>query len=1118
MDFVSLTKNVMAVVTHRLCFSMLALPAIIVANGVMAADPPGFTGPNPSSAYSFDIEGCRLDTASEGTYAPPGTLTCDSSASWPTGGDAYSDGNLGKQWQELDLVPHRFGSDSSGAAGPETFQVIIGADNIVDDDPSDLAIGYDRIVNFVINEQFSTPGACELELIGENSFGDFGIGGAIEQVVQVLEITQQPNTVCVFDWVQRLAITSSNIPGSSNRTYIVAGTGAQSVPLPSDIQPQALSKVMSGVEDSLVKWSIQKKADPVNVDFANTCDLQTANTRDVTITIDYIRGAAESSGVTTTSTVQVTNPSSREVLYDCSDDLYGVKTGEQNESLLGTETRAETVSPGMTSFDIEHVVSEGARSLRNELSCALKVEDVLNPGTFLEVGTLDAQFSLPDDDIGDGEVVNQQVVISDSENITGDGFSFSTTDPSGTPGSFSGYTPGTVVPTETAGPVLWTSDPQSATGQIVFTKTVSVERFKDNLSGTLSDTATLPLTDAADVMASASTNFTAGALVDLTIEKTIPNILQGTETIDCNFTVTDSNGVAASGSPVVLYFTAGDTFKSTTLTGLAPDTYTVAEGSCGGLIPAGNSMQTVDLTLAGATSADACSATAAFINTIPGDGLAHAEVNKVTEPAGQENGWGMTLSGPDGLSVGLITADSDPVAYEVFADSGTGLELGLEEGSHTIVETVIPGWDKTAMSGDCSFIVDYPADFGKTFQCQFTNKQRGTIITRKVTDPAGGTGFGFSGDLPQFMLDDGQENTVSNLVAGNYAVTEADPRPDFDLVAIDCVDDFDNNGYNLFDSDDSNLAGRTAIAKLDPGETVVCTFTNRERGMVELLKLTNGNDDPNQIWQFTLNGPEVNVSDAVPPTTLTFDGAKLISGVTYSICEQAVPVAWSSNWEVEIDGVFTPIPGAASNALGSWGQAWISGVYDPSAGDPDTSNEDYCVDFQLSAAQLLKFRVDNVMPPGGDTRTIGYWKNWTTCDGKGRQAEKAAQRGGPEAGWYLLDDVLPKKVGDLTVDSCPVGVSILDKRDVSSGEKRAGDAAYGLAAQFLAARANLEAGAGSCTDANRAVYVGQILLLYLGFNGSGEYLTNSQGSAKLKAFVNHFAGELDDYNNGLLCP
>ena len=50
------------------------------------------------------------------------------------------------------------------------------------------------------------------------------------------------------------------------------------------------------------------------------------------------------------------------------------------------------------------------------------------------------------------------------------------------------------------------------------------------------------------------------------------------------------------------------------------------------------------------------------------------------------------------------------------------------------------------------------------------------------------------------------------------------------------------------------------------------------------------------------------------------------------------------------------------------------------------------------------FQIDNQFP-GGEPRTIGFWKNWNTCTGGG-QADTAAANGGPEAGWYILDDLL----------------------------------------------------------------------------------------------------------------
>ena len=60
-----------------------------VASMAGAATPAGYDpGEAPSNAISFDIEGCRLTKATEGTYHPPTSWICDSSASWPDGADA----------------------------------------------------------------------------------------------------------------------------------------------------------------------------------------------------------------------------------------------------------------------------------------------------------------------------------------------------------------------------------------------------------------------------------------------------------------------------------------------------------------------------------------------------------------------------------------------------------------------------------------------------------------------------------------------------------------------------------------------------------------------------------------------------------------------------------------------------------------------------------------------------------------------------------------------------------------------------------------------------------------------------------------------------------------------
>ena len=711
----------------------------IFSGQVLAADPvPDYDpGKAPSNSIGFDIEGCRLDKSTEGTYdatATPPVLTCDNSA--------YTDGNLGKQWEELDLVSHRIESDTSGlATADETYQIIVGADNLVDNSP--LKIGFDRVVNFEFNAALSTGSAfdCQLTLIGGNSTGDFGIGGAIEQIVQVLEITQTKDKSCVWDYVERLAITSSLISGSSTRSFIFAGTGAQSVPIPSKIQPQELSKSMSAVEDSLLNWTISKSANPVTFDFANTCKVENPNTKDVTVTVEFTKGDTDPSSLTATSMVTAVNPSSRDVTYDCTDVLWGVLAGAGSESELDSQEIKEVVEPGMETFKLTHVVPPGSRQLRNELTCTLAVEDILDPGVFIVVGELDAAFLLPNSDIGDGDVVNSDVVITDVEKIIGNGFTFSAVQvATGVTGAFQGYTPGN----STTGPITWVSNKQSDSGTIQFTKTVTVARFI-NTTGTLSDIAKLPLTDATNVDANASTTFSAGALVELTIIKNIPDILQGSETIKCNFTVKNSSNESVAFPE--LNFSAGDIQQMTTIMDLEPDSYSVIEGACGGLVPSGGTAQTVDLTLDIDSVFADCSDTVTF-NNIVGAGSAVAEVNKVTMPIGLEDGWEMTLKGPgtgdNGIT--LTTTDSNPVAFERFSDLGLGTDFLLLEGMYVITEDLKDGWENTASVG-CSFTINYDPDFGAVKKCSFTNKKLGTIIIKKLTEPVNGAGFDYTDDI-----------------------------------------------------------------------------------------------------------------------------------------------------------------------------------------------------------------------------------------------------------------------------------------------------------------------------------------------------------------------------------
>ena len=88
-----------------------------------------------------------------------------------------------------------------------------------------------------------------------------------------------------------------------------------------------------------------------------------------------------------------------------------------------------------------------------------------------------------------------------------------------------------------------------------------------------------------------------------------------------------------------------------------------------------------------------------------------------------------------------------------------------------------------------------------------------TITVRKETDPAGGSGFNFSGDLGSFTLDDGGSQTFDGLVAGVYDVSEVVP------------DGWSLEGVVCTGGESESIADGVRI-HLGAGEAILCTFTN----------------------------------------------------------------------------------------------------------------------------------------------------------------------------------------------------------------------------------------------------------------------------------------------------
>jgi Prealbumin-like fold domain len=437
----------------------------------------------------------------------------------------------------------------------------------------------------------------------------------------------------------------------------------------------------------------------------------------------------------------------------------------------------------------------------------------------------------------------------------------------------------------------------------------------------------------------------------------------------------------------------------------------------------------------------------------------------------------------------------------------------LAPGTYSAVETVPSGWALTdracVLTGTATaHAFTSPANgvsvilaAGEDVTCTFTDTKQTQLRIKKTTVPsADPTAFtftptGWNGDAT-FTRTDAEAAFASGLLApGTYSAVETVPS-EWALTNRACV-----------------LTG-TATAKtftsvtdgvqvtLAAGEDVTCTFTNSRKARLIIRKEVVGGGT--QSFDFSRTG----IANFVLQTGQENNsGFSLLPG-TYRVCELNLAVAWNAT------ATLTPPGGSAT-------------LVNPDA-PADLGNR--CVDVVLGFGDDKTVVFTNTPPPGGEARTIGYWKNWSSCTG-GQQYPTALARNEWDR---TLDGNLPQTVGLLILagapgpnqpsPDCQKAVNILDKRSTTGSgipvvyAKKANDAAYSLAAQLLAALLNKSADAGSCPAADAAITAAQSLLVSINFNGTGDYLGPKTTNVTLRNQALALAATLDSYNNNTLCP
>src|SRR5919201_1380885 len=192
-------------------------------------------------------------------------------------------------------------------------------------------------------------------------------------------------------------------------------------------------------------------------------------------------------------------------------------------------------------------------------------------------------------------------------------------------------------------------------------------------------------------------------------------------------------------------------------------------------------------------------------------------IKKVTDPNPDPTNTSFSFTAGGGLT---------PTSFSLKNGEQKKFEAINPGSGYSVAETVPTGWDlQSSTCDDGSPVSNIDVSAGETVTCTFTNKARGTIKIKKVTDPSSDTTTSFSftagGGLSpsSFSLTNGGTQTFSNVVPGSgYSAAENVPSG-WDLTSSSCDDG----------SPVSNI-------DVGPGETVTCTFNDRQRGSVSIHK------------------------------------------------------------------------------------------------------------------------------------------------------------------------------------------------------------------------------------------------------------------------------------------
>jgi len=294
-----------------------------------------------------------------------------------------------------------------------------------------------------------------------------------------------------------------------------------------------------------------------------------------------------------------------------------------------------------------------------------------------------------------------------------------------------------------------------------------------------------------------------------------------------------------------------------------------------------------------------------------------------------------TAIGADGTFTFVLTPlapAGDPVEQSVSVDagqSGSTTFTALVPGTKYSIAEKDPGAGWTAgalvckvkaVGSDTWTDIDetgFTVQPGDTFECTITNTAKATIVIVKNIDGDDAT-FNFTGtwlDPQAFTIttvNGTESNTYNDVLPGTYQVTEL--LTTAHVGALQCTDP----------DQGSSVAGLVGTIDLDPGETVVCTYSNTQLGKIIVDKVVPGVGSipggATQVFDFEFGDDPFTLTDGADP----FESGLLVPG-EYTVEELAeanwhltglqCPVGEGDKSTVEIDGSVATIDLAAGDVV-----------------------------------------------------------------------------------------------------------------------------------------------------------------------------------------------------------